>query len=98
MHKVESNRDLRGVKGIGESLCDLLGIKREEREYLRLCGGCQGEGTCTLLEIITVKYPRSLGKLEEWGRASVLCWGNTEVKYPRLFGEAEEWGKASKLC
>ena len=62
MHKVESNCDLRGVKGIGESLCDLLGIEME-RKYLRLSGDYQGEGTHTLPEIINVKQPYSAGDL-----------------------------------
>lgn len=43
MHKVESNCDLRGVKGIGESLGDLLGIEMERR-YLRLSGISKARG------------------------------------------------------
>lgn len=47
--------------GIDEGLCYLLGITME-RKYLRLSGDYQNEGTHTLLEIINVKYSRSLGK------------------------------------
>lgn len=78
MHKVESNRDLRGVKGIGESLCDLLGIEMERR-YLRLSGDYQGEGTHTLLEIYQSEKIR-----DPWGNdrseVSATLWGSRRVR------------------
>lgn len=72
MYKVEINCDLRRVKGIGESLCGMLGIEME-RKYLRLSGDYQGEGTHTLLEIGNVKLPYSAGDLPKWN----ICdpWG-----------------------